>query len=219
MDKSSINSLPVQSEDIWILNDTHKFYCNDMLNIEIPDVSLIYTDPPWNATVLQQFYKRAATEISDSFIDFLNKRVLHMKHINPYGLIFIEFGLKTYPIIKSLFKKHGAAFLDEKLCTYSTNKTQMVISCFTFGATYPKINIPENLHEWDICTTVLKMYSTPNEIMFEPFCGMGYQARIGIEKGLILRGVELIPSKFEKILHRIKGEWKCQRKNPPQLLK
>lgn len=210
MNNSSIKELPVQFHDEWILNDTHHFFCEDMLSMNIT-ADLIYTDPPWNQSVLDAFYKRASLP-SEPFESFINKRVAHMKELCPKGLIFIEFGLRTFPVIQRAFENNGASLLCTAFCTYTSQYIKQNVSCFSFDSNSPEVYIPENLHEWDVCKYILSHYSKPNQIMLEPFCGMGYQARIGIANGLILRGIEVIPSKFQKIILKTKGDWKCQRR-------
>lgn len=210
MDKSSIK---IDTGDTWTLNGKHKFYCEDMLNLTI-QADFIYTDPPWNQSILNQFYARANAP-SEDFFPFLLKRVKHLREQCPEGLIFIEFGIRTYDLLTKSFAFYGGKNLYTEYCTYTPNKIKMIISCFTFGE--PRnIFIPEGLHEWATAEYCISHYSQPEQIMLEPFCGMGYQARIGIKNGLILRGIEIIPTKFKNIITKTKGDWTCQKRNPNQ---
>ena len=100
--------------------------------------------------------------------------------------------------------------LDKAECTYSSEKTPMVVAGFA-KESHKDFFIPNGLHEWDICRTILEGYSHPGQTMYEPFCGMGFQARIGIQLGLTVIGTEIIPNKFQKIIEKTKGVWRCQR--------
>lgn len=199
----------VQFGDHWQLNGLHEFHSNDMLHVDISPVDLVYTDPPWNPSIMKWFYNHSVPRPIEEFSNFLSNRIEKIKTACPTGYIFIEFGLKTFPLLVERFMLSDAKLLAEANCTYTNKKIQMKVACFTFDKQRLPIEIPPDMHEWEICETLLTQYSKPNQRMLEPFCGEGYQSRIAMKNKLVITGIELIPDKLTSLIKKTKGDWKC----------
>lgn len=213
MYNDAISKHDVKPNDKWMLNSRSTFYCGDFLEMSrnIAQVDFVYTDPPWNQAILNQFYKSAQAGTPDPLNIFLDKRLSLLKDICPYGTIYIEFGLKNAELAVRSFEDCGAKLLKHEKQTYGSAKTEMLLMAFTFSNKITDVVLPVLAHSWDICKQTLLLNNHKNQTMLDCFCGEGYFIREALKLNCLTFGTEIIPEKFASLIQKTKGDWTCLR--------
>lgn len=202
----------VKHNQVWYAGD-HRFICGDLIEVashgllknHIPEINVIYTDPPWTPSIYKQFYNNADQKAKLSYEDFLHETIAIIRWLNPNGIIFIESGQTSQDaIITELedMKAHTLSIID---CTYTKRHTKYILWVGSFNRT---VTLPEDLmkvgrHENQVVLSIAHSTARPGVRFMDPLCGQMSFIIPAAMKGATVYGVELIPRKFAEGLRAI----------------
>lgn len=174
--------------------------------------SILYTDPPWNnfkfwsTLAFKQTQKKLVPTNNEYVAKFLNN--VARNYLN--GYFFLEIGVKCpKEIIQQIFDglynfvendvyyKSGSDWLPSKLYVATTNKNIVFrknlngVKCN--GPILPRLCIDATAKE--------------NEIVFDPFCGLGNTAKATIANNMTFYGNEFNSKRLNKTLELLRNHY------------
>ncbi len=196
--------------DLWKVSK-HKVYCGDVVGLfrenglpAIPEVDVVYTDPPWNQGILKVFHnhaKKGGVEgLTADFAVFLCGFVDVLKAKCPRGALFIEMGVKHTGDLVGLLESKGARTAWIQGVYYDKPPRPNSLWAGTFAdVSIPAM--PPGLHGRQVINWVIDNGVPPGARFLDGCCGVGTFPLGALKrKGAEVYGCELIPKKVESFL-------------------
>jgi hypothetical protein len=192
----------------------HAVSCNSVENVNFSELlngkkaRIFYSDPPWgdgNAKYWATINKRHTGQVVEplkykEIIEIIKKTIVE----NVDGYIFIETGNRwleeTLEIIKpvvhnikihNLVYKSGSKMLPNPLISCSTSRDLVFPACL------------DGMSGLDVPKAAIQSVAKPDEIVLDPFCGMGYTAQAAIDNGMLFAGNELNAKRLQKTIAKL----------------
>lgn len=199
MYNNALLKYPVTDGSIWKGKHTI-LYCNDFLEIGLPLVDYIYTDPPWNDAILRKFWKYSGKEASYKFIDFTYGMVERFATLCPSGEIYIEMGAPAVDVLIKIISRQGGYISWGEECEYG--KIPFFILAYTMDCTKVIPPVVINLDEPQASIINTFKHGT----LLDACCGECYFLEIGLARGMNVIGTEIIPAKLASGIRRL-SKW------------
>jgi hypothetical protein len=204
---TAAESYPVQEGETWSAGGVGRFRCCDFLtedmgvlrDLVFAPLDGIHTDPPWNDSILRQFYKFAGKGEAPTLKAFLGEFLRRLKELCPTGTILIDFGLPQLQCLKEAVHNQGLYFLGELPFTYGharTEGTTLVVS----GAPGPTAVSTGKPHGLQATRELVTRFVSPGQLWFDPCCGVGLLPLEAVKRGALVCGTEIIPRKLANTL-------------------
>lgn len=202
----------VHQNQAWAVGP-HRLLCGDLLELwkngmllqYLTEADVIYTDPPWTASIYSQFYTNADSHPTVSYDEFLDESMRIIRRMCPDGIIFIESGLGSVDTIISKLEALAAHTLSIINCTYTKRHTVYKLWVGSFNAT---VQLPPDLmtvgrHENQVVLSIAHSTAHKGIRFFDPLCGQMTFILPAAMRGATVYGTELIPRKFAEGLRSI----------------
>ncbi len=155
-----------------------------------PEYDVLYCDPPWEDRMVKFFQtqtkKQAGVIVDNNINDIITSLA---KLSNTKKPVYIEYSIKGSDFVINTMTKYGHTFKQKQELIQSNNKPYVIMSFNT------DLVIPKNLKGIEIIKYVIKK----NQLIFDPFAGIGFTARVVLELGAKYIGYELNPKRFERL--------------------
>lgn len=201
----------VRTGDLWCVESgslCHMFFCGDVGRQAIPkfmervqqDIDAVYTDPPWNDSVMTMFAKMAGTTQAMRW-DKLMSIMLQGIRQEEIDDLWIEMGVPGSRYI--INQMHGChpAYDTHWNVMYAQEKHNVLIH---FGK--PVEGSANGLNGRQVPLFAFAHMSDV-KVVLDPFIGKGTTAKITHQQGKTCYGIELVPSRLDKTL-----EWFANQK-------
>ena len=173
----------------------NKAECKSILEYdEFPNYDILYCDPPWEERMTKWFRTKMKKDVGDAPMFSFNDIIHHLgKLAYTHKPFYIEYDKNNYQKIIDIMVSHGHNFADiTQFPLYS--KSQQVIISFNTEI----IPIKNMTTAKDSTIEMLKRHGN-GLIVFDPFAGIGYTAKIINQSGNYYYGSELNPTRYRKL--------------------
>jgi hypothetical protein len=169
-------------------------------------IDIFYSDPPWGDGNLKYWVtmnkKMTGREFTPLTYTALIDRITGLIKNHVHGHVFIETGkaweAETVQALNGLV--HGVRTY--KLLYKSGSK--MLENVLIYGVTdpsIPRMNFdPTGMSGLAVVNKCIEAVATPNGIVCDPCCGMGYSARAAVKNGMRFRGNEFNAKRLQKTI-------------------
>lgn len=171
--------------------------------------SVFYSDPPWGDGNLRYWVtinkRMTGAEYTPLSYEALISRITGLIRNHTEGHVFIETGKaweqETVEALQSVIHKIRVY----KLLYRSGSK--MLENILIYGVTDPSIPTmtfdPTGMSGVEVVNKCVGSISTPDGILFDPCCGMGYSANAALKSGMRFYGNEFNAKRLQKTIDRL----------------
>lgn len=158
---------------------------------------IVYTDPPWSQGNLKWWEKKLEKDtgnfISNNYVDIIEK-LFNIVNLYCQEWFFLEFSVKNEFILNNL-NKINFKLIDIKTCLYKGGGKYLPFKLHIFSKTGKSNSIFSSIlktdKDYDVVKKAVYPIAKQNEILLDPFSGLGNSFRVAIETGMIYRGNEI----------------------------
>lgn len=206
MFNNALEELQVMTGSVWGI-DNHRFICGDLMDVSksglldryVPQVDMIYTDPPWNPGNFKMFYTHAKALQKREYGYFLDVLVGVLARKCPNGLVAMDMGIPKIAALDFRLKAHGYTKLAQNVTEYSGGECLTFIGSFRSGWALPHpAKIPGSLKGLQVIRHVMGILEQAGSTFFDPCCGKLVFAREAMKRGMTVYGCELNPAKLAR---------------------
>lgn len=190
-------AFPVQVGETWQVG-RHTFRCGDLRHCVPPPFDVLYSDPPWNNSLLTAFHTRAGLGKPDYDWRFLYRRIIELAP--PGTPIWLEGGVKECDEIVALMP--GAVVDWFPITYYRTRPCVLIYS----GEEPPPIR-PLGDDDEILVEMLLRAYGETGTV-FDACSGRGLTSRAAEAAGWSSINNELNPARLSASLARLQRQTK-----------
>lgn len=180
-------------------------------------VSVFYSDPPWGKGNLDYWAtmnrKMTGQEVQQPSLDNFLNRIFSLAHTYCQGYLCIEYGPRWRDMVQERGQAFGFTPLDVIDLLYRSGSKFLPLHLHVFSNTGHYLpegyaDTVRNTYGYDCVKKALSPLIdamrgvTPEPIVMDPCCGMGYTAQCALDNGVPFRGNELNSARLAKTLAR-----------------
>lgn len=209
----------------------HRFLCADLKNCakwlqgkaglfrDGERADLVWTDPPWNQTWAQQFWKMSELPGKQELDDVLQAGLDVILQVTDSGAsVWFDFGYTYYPQFSAMVRAKKFVWQQEYTLTYGPDKTDYCMSHWRTpggdkqGRSKRYMSL-DGLHGFNGGKTIMPFEQIEGGIFFEPFTGLGGQVEILAKlKQMQIRSIELSGDRLDRAMAKVEKTLKLTRK-------
>jgi hypothetical protein len=182
---------------------------------------IMYSDPPWGGGNLKYWAtmnkKHNGTETVPAELGAFLERIFGIARDHVSHYLLIEYGPRWKEMIQTYGIKAGFTPVGITVLKYRGGATTLPLDLHFFakkgsGAQYPAdfASTVQDSIGYETLTRVFGALApalrrlSPQPIVLDPCCGMGYTSQAALDFGLVFRGNELNRTRLEKTLARLR---------------
>ena len=169
---------------------------------------VFYSDPPWNDGNLKYWstlnYKQTGKKFSPISFEYMVNIIKNIIDKYVDGYVFLEQGKKqTEYVVEQL--KPLLFNLQVQNISYGSGNN-LLENRIIIGSKYPDLQFMKDvsgLRGAELPYECIKTVAMPNQIVLDPFCGMGYTAIASVRNGMVFYGNEFNQHRLNKTKRRL----------------